>query len=203
MRSNTSSCTLSGWQLGLSTLLITTIGRNPSASAFSSTNRVCGMGPSSASTSSSTPSAMLSTRSTSPPKSACPGVSMTLIFTPLCVTETFLLSIVIPRSRSSALLSRNWPSSLFSEPSTFVCRIILSTNVVFPWSTCAIIAIFLTSIIDAGLTARKYKKCVFCPSPFVGLPLGILSRRWGVDGSFAYSPAQGRSASIPPLMNFI
>ena len=37
--------------------------------AFSSTNRVCGMGPSKASTRRSTPSAMLRTRSTSPPKS--------------------------------------------------------------------------------------------------------------------------------------
>ena len=38
-----------------------------------------GIVPSKASTSSSTPSHMLSTRSTSPPKSACPGVSMMLI----------------------------------------------------------------------------------------------------------------------------
>ena len=36
-----------------------------------------------ASTSRMQPSAMLSTRSTSPPKSLCPGVSITLIFTPL------------------------------------------------------------------------------------------------------------------------
>ena len=83
MSSKTSSCTSSGRQLGLSTLLITTIGLSPRASAFSSTKRVCGMVPSSASTSSSTPSAMFSTRSTSPPKSAWPGVSIILIFTPL------------------------------------------------------------------------------------------------------------------------
>ena len=44
-----------------------------------STNRVWGMVPSKASTSSSTPSHMFSTRSTSPPKSAWPGVSMMLI----------------------------------------------------------------------------------------------------------------------------
>ena len=41
--------------------------------------RVLGMGPSKASTKSSVPVAMLSTRSTSPPKSAWPGVSMRLI----------------------------------------------------------------------------------------------------------------------------
>jgi hypothetical protein len=48
-----------------------------------STKRVWGIGPSTESTSSSTPSHMLSTRSTSPPKSAWPGVSMMLTLTPL------------------------------------------------------------------------------------------------------------------------
>ena len=48
--------------------------------ALRSTKRVCGMGPSAASTSSRQPSAMDRTRSTSPPKSAWPGVSMMLIF---------------------------------------------------------------------------------------------------------------------------
>ena len=46
---------------------------SPSASALRVTNRVWGMGPSTASTSSSTPSTIDSTRSTSPPKSAWPG----------------------------------------------------------------------------------------------------------------------------------
>ena len=41
-----------------------------------------GIGPSNASTSSSTPLTILSTRSTSPPKSAWPGVSTMLILTP-------------------------------------------------------------------------------------------------------------------------
>ena len=79
MRSKTISCTSDGRQFGLSTLLITTIGFSPSPMAFWSTKRVCGIGPSKASTSSRHPSAMLSTRSTSPPKSAWPGVSMMLI----------------------------------------------------------------------------------------------------------------------------
>jgi hypothetical protein len=50
-------------------------------SALRRTNRVCGSGPSLASTSSSTPSTMVRPRSTSPPKSACPGVSMMLMTT--------------------------------------------------------------------------------------------------------------------------
>jgi hypothetical protein len=47
--------------------------------ALRSTKRVCGSGPSAASTSSSAPSAIMSVRSTSPPKSAWPGVSTMLI----------------------------------------------------------------------------------------------------------------------------
>jgi GTP-binding protein len=58
-----------GSQLGLSTLLMTTIGFRFSARAFCSTKRVCGIGPSKASTSNKTPSAMFRTLSTSPPKS--------------------------------------------------------------------------------------------------------------------------------------
>ena len=73
-RSKTSSTTQSGRAAsGLSTLLTTTIGRRPSASAFMVTNLVCGIGPSAASTSSTTPSTMERMRSTSPPKSAWPG----------------------------------------------------------------------------------------------------------------------------------
>ena len=48
-------------------------------SALRSTKRVCGSGPSDASTSSTMPSTMDRPRSTSPPKSAWPGVSMMLI----------------------------------------------------------------------------------------------------------------------------
>jgi hypothetical protein len=82
MRSNNSNVWLtthSGRAPGRSTLLTTTIGCSPSCKAFSVTKRVCGIGPSTASTSSSTPSTIPSTRSTSPPKSAWPGVSTMLI----------------------------------------------------------------------------------------------------------------------------
>ena len=83
IRSKTISCTSSGRQLGLSTLFTTTIGLSPISMAFCNTNRVCGIGPSNASTSNRHPSAMFNTRSTSPPKSACPGVSIMFILHPL------------------------------------------------------------------------------------------------------------------------
>ena len=69
-KSNTSSTTSSARLSGLSTLLIMTIGRKPSARAFPNTNFVCGIGPSAASVNKITPSAICKTRSTSPPKSA-------------------------------------------------------------------------------------------------------------------------------------
>ena len=49
--------------------------------ALRSTNRVCGSGPSAASTSKTIPSTIVSARSTSPPKSAWPGVSTMLSVT--------------------------------------------------------------------------------------------------------------------------
>ena len=91
---------------GRSTLLTTTIGFRPSASAFFVTKRVCGIGPSTASTSSSTLSTIDSTRSTSPPKSACPGVSTMLTCVPFHSTAQFFERIVMPRSRSWSTPSR-------------------------------------------------------------------------------------------------
>src|SRR5436190_2030979 len=63
-RSKTMSWTSCGLASGRSTLLITTIGRRPRASALDSTNLVCGFDPSAASTSTTTPSTMLRMRST-------------------------------------------------------------------------------------------------------------------------------------------
>ena len=63
-------------------LHITTMTLRFSARASLSTERVCGIGPSWASMIKSAPSAMESVRSTSPEKSACPGVSMILILVP-------------------------------------------------------------------------------------------------------------------------
>ena len=66
---------------------MTTIGSSPRPSALRRTKRVCGIGPSAASTRRMTPSTIDSTRSTSPPKSAWPGVSTMLIFTSLRMDE--------------------------------------------------------------------------------------------------------------------
>ena len=116
IRSNTCSCTRSGVQFSLSTLFTTTIGLSPSSIALPSTKRVCGMGPSKASTSNNTASAIFNTRSTSPPKSAWPGVSIKLILTSFHVALTFLAKMVIPRSRSRSLLSKmSSPESLRSS----------------------------------------------------------------------------------------
>ena len=69
-RSKVVSTTQSGRAPSRSILFTTTTTFFSSSSAFLSTKRVWGMGPSMASTSKSTPSTMFSTRSTSPPKSA-------------------------------------------------------------------------------------------------------------------------------------
>src|SRR5881296_2118968 len=81
-----------------------------------------------ASTSSRQPSAMLSTRSTSPPKSACPGVSMMLIVTSPCRIDVFLARMVMRFSRK-----------------VWLCFSSASTSVVLPWSTWAMIATFRMS----------------------------------------------------------
>ena len=78
-KSDTSSLTSSILRAGLSILFITTIGLSPSSKALDNTNLVCGIGPSCASTTRITPSAIFKVRSTSPEKSACPGVSIILI----------------------------------------------------------------------------------------------------------------------------
>jgi len=73
--------------------------------AFISTNLVYGNGPSAASTSKITPLTIIKARSTSPPKSACPGVSKILIligFSFPQTTEQFLADIVIPLSFSKS-----------------------------------------------------------------------------------------------------
>ena len=63
-----------------------------------------GIGPSAASTSTIAPSTMLRMRSTSPPKSAWPGVSTMLMRTPCQTTDVHLARIVMPRSRYLSLL---------------------------------------------------------------------------------------------------
>ena len=81
--SKTSSITSSGRASGRSILLIHTITWRSNSRAFFRTNFVWGIAPSKASTKRITPSTIFNTRSTSPPKSACPGVSIMLIFVSL------------------------------------------------------------------------------------------------------------------------
>jgi hypothetical protein len=130
-----------------SILLMTTMGCSPSASAFRVTNRVCGMGPSNASTRSSTPSTIRRIRSTSPPKSAWPGVSTMLILCSPHRMDVFFDRIVMPRSRSSGLESITRSSTTWFSRNAPAWRSIWSTSVVLPWSTWAMMATFL--IIDS------------------------------------------------------
>ena len=75
------SCTTSSiLASGLSILLMTNTTGSLFSSAFFKTNLVCGNGPSLESTNKRTPSTKFKLLSTSPPKSACPGVSTILIF---------------------------------------------------------------------------------------------------------------------------
>ena len=105
---------------------------------------------------------MLSTRSTSPPKSAWPGVSMMLMVTSPCRIEVFLARIVIPFSRSRSFVSMmSEPTSWFSR-NVWLCFSSASTSVVLPWSTCAMIATFLMScrrLVMVMDGTRQYTDC--------------------------------------------
>ena len=140
MRSRQSLRAFSGLAPSRSILLMQIMICKFASMACERTKRVWGMGPSAASTSSTAPSAILSTRSTSPPKSAWPGVSMTLILMPWYSMEMFLARIVMPRSRSWSLESRTRSSTCWFSRKALVAFSIWSTSVVLPWSTCAMIA---------------------------------------------------------------
>ena len=99
-----------------------------------------GSGPSLASTSSSTPSTIVSPRSTSPPKSACPGVSMMFSLTSPTRTAVFFARIVIPFSRSRSIESMTRSLTSWFSRKEPACQSSASTSVVLPWSTCATIA---------------------------------------------------------------
>src|SRR5690242_19928202 len=83
---------------------------------------------------------MPSTRSTSPPKSAWPGVSTMLMRVPFQVTAVHLERIVMPRSRSRSLLSSARSATTSPVRNVPACLSRPSTSVVLPWSTCAMIA---------------------------------------------------------------
>src|SRR5688500_14406078 len=80
---------------------------------------------------------MASARSTSPPKSAWPGVSTRLILIPRQRTDAALARIVMPRSRSWSLESSTRSTGCSWAPNTPVWRRMPSTSVVLPWSTWA------------------------------------------------------------------
>src|SRR5262245_16866883 len=155
-RSKTALSTSAGRASGRSILLMTTIGFSPAANALRKTKRVCGSGPSAASTSRKQPSAIFRTRSTSPPKSAWPGVSIRLTLVAPSLKAMFLARMVMPRWRSSSLESRmhSWASS--DARNSPDCLRIWSTSVVLPWSTWAMIA-----------TLRRSVRCAFMPALLV------------------------------------
>ena len=140
---------------GRSTLLTTRITGSFASSALRSTKRVWGSGPSEASTSSSTPSTIVRPRSTSPPKSAWPGVSMMFSLTSPWRTEVFLARIVMPfsRSRSVESMTRSLTSWLARKAPD--CQSMASTSVVLPWSTWATMATLRMSWRRAGMNASR------------------------------------------------
>src|SRR5512139_867913 len=129
---------------------MTTMGLRPIFSALETTNLVCGSGPSAASTSTSAPSTMFKIRSTSPPKSAWPGVSTILMRVSFHTTEAALAKIVIPRSRSRSLESIARSITRWFSRNVPDCCNRRSTSVVLPWSTCAMMATFRRFISSSG-----------------------------------------------------
>src|ERR1700748_3582671 len=83
---------------------------------------------------------MPSTRSTSPPKSAWPGVSTMLIRVPFQVTAVHFDRIVMPRSRSRSLESIARSATTSPVRNVPACLSRPSTSVVLPWSTWAMMA---------------------------------------------------------------
>src|SRR6478752_1868326 len=180
---------------GRSTLLITRITGSLASRALRRTNRVWGSGPSEASTSSRTPSTMVRPRSTSPPKSAWPGVSTMLSLTPSWWIAVFLARMVIPFSRSRSIESMTRSATSWPLRKAPVCHSILSTSVVLPWSTWATMAMFLRSsrvVISVGecrgkRSQQKTRPAGGGPRQVIGGALlrGLLNaRRGGAFGPF-------------------
>ena len=145
-RSNTSLTTSLGLASGLSTLLTQTIGLRPIFKALPTTNFVCGIGPSAASTSTIAPSTIDRIRSTSPPKSAWPGVSTMLMRVVPHTTEVALARMVMPRSRSRSLVSITRSATRWLSRNAPDCCRSRSTRVVLPWSTWAMMAMLRSFI---------------------------------------------------------
>src|SRR5581483_7389784 len=92
--------------------------------------------------------------------------------------------MVMPRSRSKSLLSITRSSTCWCAANTPACRRSLSTIVVLPWSTCAMIAMLRTEVVMRDGSESEEKK----PK--------IIARRGGVApplGKFAVLNASYRS----------
>ena len=189
-RSKTSLTTSLTRASGLSTLLMQTIGFRPIFSALPTTNFVCGIGPSAASTRTMAPSTMERMRSTSPPKSAWPGVSTILMRTSFQAMEVALAMMVMPRSFSRSLLSITRSATRWFSRKAPDCWRSRSTSVVLPWSTCAMIAI-LRSCIKISCLRRgpcKGRHCAVLPRPHDGC---------------ATDATKGRGRAVPLCCNAI
>ena len=199
-RSNTSPATTAGRASDRSTLLMATIGRSPTLSAFETTNLVCGSGPSAASTRTIAPSTMLRMRSTSPPKSACPGVSTMLIRVFFQTIEVALARIVIPRSRSRSFESMARSATRwFSRNEPDCCRR-RSTSVVLPWSTWAMIAT-LRRFMTKSQFAKDDRIGKTSESGLCRKPAGCLRHGLRIDQSLV-AKVFGPEPTVPDVNSF-
>ena len=131
--SASSDNTFSTFAPGLSILLIATNIGTFAALAWSIASLVWGITPSSAATIIITISVILAPLARISVNAACPGVSINVIVSPLCLTWYALIAWVIPPA---------------SPDTTSVLRIV-SRSVVLPWSTCPII------VTTAGLLTKS------------------------------------------------
>ena len=174
--------------------------RRPTFSALPTTNLVCGIGPSAASTSTMAPSTMDRMRSTSPPKSAWPGVSTMLMRASFQTTEVALARMVMPRSFSRSLesmarsatrwLSRNEPDCLSSA----------STSVVLPWSTCAMIAILRRFMLFNSGGNAGAAMVAACGADFVGRALTWFFAIAKEERTWRHQSCYAISACVPPQL---
>ena len=179
-RSKTSLTTSLGRASPLSTLLTQTIGFSPIFSALPTTNLVCGIGPSAASTSTIAPSTIDRMRSTSPPKSAWPGVSTILTRTSFHTTDVALARMVMPRSRSRSFESMTRSATRWLSRNAPDCCRSRSTSVVLPWSTWAMMAM---------LRSFMGEKAFLTADGRIGAGRAALSFGREDDGSATASPA--------------
>src|SRR5208282_157738 len=140
---------------------------SPILSALETTNLVCGSGPSAASTRTRAPSTMLRMRSTSPPKSAWPGVSTILMRVSFQTSEVALARIVMPRSRSRSLESSTRSTTRWFSRNEPDCCSSRSTSVVLPWSTWAMMAILRSFMECRTLNRYGPRRARYCDAYIV------------------------------------